>query len=433
MPLSSVCEGVSAMAKMIIDGGKRLSGEVIIGGAKNSALPILAATVLGESESVIHNCPQLTDIDAAIKILTYLGCRVARDGHTLTVDPRDMDRWDIPDDLMREMRSSVVFLGSIAARMGRAELSTPGGCEIGQRPIDLHLAAMKKFGLRINEEHGRLICESDGKLKGTKITLALPSVGATENIMLAAVTAEGNTVVSNAAREPEISDLADFLNGCGARIRGAGGGTIYIYGVKSLGGTEHTVIPDRISAATYMAAAAATRGRLILRNIIPAHIGPVIPAFEESGCDISIRGRSLSISAPPRLQRIRIVRTMPYPGFPTDAQAPVMAMVSIANGTSMFVENIFESRYKHVSELIRLGAKIKVEDRVAVVEGVKKLSGAPVIAPDLRGGAALVIAGLSAEGTTEITGLKHLDRGYEGIEENLARVGASIKREESYE
>ena len=266
-------------------------------------------------------------------------------------------------------------------------------------------------------------------MKGVKIALSFPSVGATENIMLAAATAQGRTVLVNAAREPEISDLADFLNGCGARIHGAGEGTIVINGVKALSGTEHTVIPDRITAATYMAAAAVTHGHLTLRDIIPAHLGPVIPVMEEAGCDISICARDLTISAPPRLHRVHTVRTMPYPGFPTDAQAPVMAMTAIADGTSVIIENIFESRYKHVSELMRLGAHIKVEGRVAVVEGVPFLSGAPVVAPDLRGGSSLVIAGLSARGNTEITGVRHIDRGYEKIEESLQAIGAQIKRE----
>lgn len=417
------------MEKIVIEGGKRLSGELRVHGSKNSALPILAAAVLTNKPCVIHNCPRLTDVDAAIRILTYLGCKVEREGNTVTIDATSIERSDIPDHLMREMRSSVVFLGPILARMGKASLSTPGGCEIGLRLIDLHLSAMRQFGVEIQEEHGRLDCVCPEPMKGVKIALSFPSVGATENIMLAAATAQGRTVLVNAAREPEISDLADFLNGCGARIHGAGEGTIVINGVKALSGTEHTVIPDRITAATYMAAAAVTHGHLTLRDIIPAHLGPVIPVMEEAGCDISICARDLTISAPPRLHRVHTVRTMPYPGFPTDAQAPVMAMTAIADGTSVIIENIFESRYKHVSELMRLGAHIKVEGRVAVVEGVPFLSGAPVVAPDLRGGSSLVIAGLSARGNTEITGVRHIDRGYEKIEESLQAIGAQIKRE----
>lgn len=291
-----------------------------------------------------------------------------------------------------------------------------------------HLTALRQLGLTIDEGHGELDCYAKNGLTGTEITLSFPSVGATENIILAGATAKGTTRILNAAREPEISDLADFLNGCGARIYGAGEGTIRIEGVSRLSGTEHTVIPDRICAATYMAAAAVTQGNICLRGIIPAHLGPVLSLFSEAGCDLSLNGRDLRITAPPRLHSLKTVRTMPYPGFPTDAQAPVMSMAALADGTSVFVENIFESRYKHVGELMRLGAHIKVEGKVAVVEGVPRLSGAPVEATDLRGGAALVVAGLAAEGVTEITGLHHLDRGYEHMEDTLRAVGAVLER-----
>lgn len=416
------------MDTIITQGGERLRGEVTVHGAKNSALPILAACVLCGKPSVIHNCPRLTDVDAAIKILLHLGCKVAREGRTVTVDSSGIYKSDIPDDLMREMRSSVIFLGPVLSRTGKVSVSAPGGCEIGLRPIDLHLEAMKRLGASIEEEHGRINFACSGKLQGNKITLSFPSVGATENIMLAAATAEGRTIVVNAAREPEISDLADFLNGCGARILGAGEGTLVIDGVQKLYGTEHTVIPDRIAATTFLAAAASTHGRLVLHDVIPAHIAPVLPALEEAGCDIQVGSREISLSAPPKLHRIRTVRTMPYPGFPTDAQALIMAMACVAEGTSVFIENIFESRYKHVSELIRLGANIKAEGRMAVVEGVPYLSGAPVVAPDLRGGCALIIAGLCARGETRVSSVHHIDRGYEKIEESLRRVGAKIRR-----
>lgn len=307
-------------------------------------------------------------------------------------------------------------------------MSFPGGCELGPRPIDLHLAALQKLGAVIEEDRGHLRCRAEGRLKGTDIALALPSVGATENVLLAAATAQGVTTLHNAAREPEIEDVCSFLNACGAHIRGGGGDVITIEGVEELHGCRHRVIPDRIEAATYMAAAASTGGTLVLRHMEPAHLSMVIPAFEEAGCRMTQWKNELLISAPPRLKRIRSVRTMPYPGFPTDAQAPVMAMACVAEGASVFVENIFESRYKHAGELSRLGAKIKVEGRVAVVEGVPGLSGAPVECTDLRGGAALVVAALAAEGQTVITGLHHLDRGYEGLEDNLEAVGAVIKR-----
>lgn len=416
------------MSKLMVQGGNRLCGELTVHGAKNSALPLLAASLLGDSPSIIHNCPELSDVDSSIHILEWLGCRVKREGNTVIVDSSSIDRYDIPDNLMREMRSSVVFLGAIAAKCGKARISFPGGCELGPRPIDLHLTALRQMGLAIDEGHGELDCSAPEGLTGTEIALSFPSVGATENIMLAASTAKGTTIILNAAREPEISDLADFLNGCGARINGAGEGTIRIDGVSRLTGTEHTVIPDRICAATYMAAAAVTQGNICLRGIIPAHLGPVLSLFSEAGCDLSVSGRDLRITAPKRLHSLKTVRTMPYPGFPTDAQAPVMSMTALSEGTSVFVENIFESRYKHVGELLRLGAHIKVEGKVAVVEGVSRLSGAPVEATDLRGGAAMVVAGLAADGVTEITGLHHLDRGYEHIEETLRAVGAQLER-----
>ena len=400
----------------------------MVHGAKNSALPLLAATILCEGECILHNCPRLSDVDASVNILRYLGCRAQREGDALVVDSRGISRSDIPDGLMREMRSSIVFLGAVASRMGKARLSFPGGCELGPRPIDLHLKALRQLGLIIGEDHGYLDCAVLNHLKGAFIALSFPSVGATENIILASVRAQGTTVITNAAREPEICDLADFLNACGARIYGAGEGTITIEGVKRLSGTEHTVIPDRIAATTFMTAAAITGGDLLLLDVLPAHLGPVIPMFEEAGCEMAISRGQLRILAPRRLRPVKMIRTMPYPGFPTDAQAPMMAMTTLARGTSVFVENIFESRYKHVGELMRLGANIKVEGRVAVVEGVERLSGAPVEASDLRGAAALVVAGLAAEGVTEIDGLRHLDRGYECIEESLTGVGASVKR-----
>lgn len=417
------------MEKIIINGSKRLNGEIAVQGAKNSVLPILVATLLIDGVSVIHNCPCLSDVDATIKILTYLGCRVTREGHTVTVDARGVSKNDVPETLMHEMRSSIVFLGGILGRTGEAVLSTPGGCEIGLRPIDLHLSAMEQFGATVKTENGLIICSAGEKgLTGTKITLSFPSVGATENIILAGVLAKGTTVITNAAREPEISDLADFLNRCGARIHGAGDSTVTIEGVNKLCSTEHTVIPDRIAASTYMIAAAVTNGRICLKDVIPSHIGPAVQPLREAGCDVRVSGRWVCLSAPPRLHRIRMIRTMPYPGFPTDVQAQIMALTSVCEGTSVIVENIFESRFKHIGELIRFGAKISAEGRMAVVEGVRKLYGANVKATDLRGGSAMIIAGLCAEGTTQISEIHHIDRGYEKPEEVLSFLGADIKR-----
>ena len=416
------------VSKLIIEGGHPLEGELPIHGAKNSALPVLAATLLCQGQSVIHNCPGLSDVDASIQILRHLGCQIYREGSTLTVDSQHVSTCDIPDDLMREMRSSIVFLGAIVSRMGCAKLSFPGGCELGPRPIDLHLKALRQMGLHIDEHYGYLDCKVDGKLKGTDIALSFPSVGATENILLAATVADGTTVLTNAAREPEIVDLACYLNSCGARIEGAGEGTITIEGVECLHGAEHTVIPDRIAAISFMAAAAVTGSKLTIKEIEKDHLGQVIPMFEEAGCRVRCNGSQLELQAPERLRPIKMVRTMPYPGFPTDAQALVMAMVTLAKGTSVFVENIFESRYKHVGELLRMGANIKVEGKVAVVEGVRKLYGAQVEAPDLRGGAALAVAGLAAEGITQLGGLHHIDRGYESLEKSLSSIGAKVKR-----
>lgn len=417
------------MDKIIINGNHRLNGEITVQGAKNSVLPILVATLLVNGVSVIHNCPILSDVEATIKILRYLGCIVTRDGHTVTVDSTNVNRNDVPDNLMREMRSSIVFLGGILGRMGKAVLSTPGGCEIGLRPIDLHLSSMEQFGATVTTENGFLVCSAEEKgLTGTRITLSFPSVGATENTILAAVLAKGTTIITNAAREPEISDLADYLNRCGARIHGAGDSTVTIEGVSRLYSTEHTVIPDRIVASTYMIACAMTNGKICLRDIIPAHIGPTIQPLREAGCDVTVSGRWVCLSAPPKLKRIRMIRTMPYPGFPTDVQAQMMALTTVCEGTSVIVENIFESRFKHIGELLRFGARINVEGRMAVIEGVKHLNGATVRATDLRGGSAMILAGLNAYGATEITEIHHIDRGYEQPEKVLSDLGADIKR-----
>lgn len=421
-------KGVYKLEKIVINGKRRLSGEISVQGAKNSVLPILVATLLVNGVSVIHNCPCLSDVDATVKILEYLGCTLKREGHTVIIDSRDVYRFDVPDHLMREMRSSIVFLGGILGRMGKAELSAPGGCEIGLRPIDLHLTAMEQFGATIDSSGGTVFCSVPEKMHGANINLSFPSVGATENIILAAVFAEGTTTITNAAREPEICDLADFLNRCGAKIHGAGDGTVTVEGVKKLHGTEHTVIPDRIVASTYMIAAAMTGGRLCLKDVIPSHIGPVFGPLREAGCEITVSGRWVCLEAPNRPRRIKMIRTMPYPGFPTDVQAQIMALTTVAEGTSVIIENIFESRFKHIGEFLRFGAKISAEGRMAVVEGVKELHPAFVKATDLRGGIAMVLEGLCAEGETTVSDIYHIDRGYEDPENVLSFLGADVKR-----
>lgn len=416
------------MEQLIIRGGCPLRGEVTIHGAKNSALPLLAATLLGHGVSEIHNCPRLSDVCTSMAILSHLGCRVQRQGDTVTVDATAPCGCDIPDALMREMRSSIVFLGAITARCGEATLSYPGGCELGPRPIDLHLAALRRLGAVIEERHGTIRCQTTHGLHGATISLPFPSVGATENVVLAACTATGTTVLRHAAREPEIRDLCAFLNACGAHIHAAQDGTLTIEGVSSLQAGEYSVMPDRIETATYLAAVAATGGELLLRRCCPEDAAPAFPPLETGGCCIRTEANSIAITAPPRPGKLGTVRTMPYPGFPTDAGAPLLATACVADGTSVFVENIFENRYKYVDELARMGARVQVDGRVAVVEGVESLQGAAVECTDLRGGAALVVAGLAAHGDTTVTALHHLDRGYEGLESSLRAVGADVRR-----
>ena len=413
---------------IVVRGGKRLCGELKVQGAKNSALPLLSAAVLCRGETVLRHCPKLSDVEVCMKILRHLGCRCVRRGDTLSVHSENISKCAIPHSLMREMRSSIVFLGAVLARCGEARLSFPGGCALGPRPIDLHLSALRKLGAEIREEHGCLLCTAPRGIRGSHVSLAFPSVGATENVLLAAATGQGTTVLTNAACEPEIEDLARYLNRCGAKISGAGESCIIIEGVPKLCGAEHTVMPDRIAAATYMAAAAVTGGTLRLKNIDHTHLRSVYSVFEETGCVLNESGGELFLRAPERLRPVRHVRTMPYPGFPTDAQALVMVMAAVGRGTSIFVENIFESRYKHVGELNRLGARIKVEGKVAVIEGVPRLSGAPVCAQELRGGAALVLAGLAARGETRVFCPSYIDRGYERFEVNLRSIGAHIRR-----
>lgn len=418
------------MSSLVINGGRRLNGSLVAQGSKNSALPILAATYLVNGTSIIHNCPRLSDVECTIKILENLGCKTERRGTDLIVDSTSASGFEIPETLMREMRSSVVFLGAILGRAKKAKISTPGGCEIGLRPIDLHLFAMRKLGVEIEESHGQLVCTIPEKLKGSKITLTFPSVGATENTVLLASVSDGTTTIINAAREPEIVDLCNFLNKCGAKISGAGESIIVIEGVKKLCGSEHSVICDRIAAATYLFAGAITGGDVSLKNTVPQHLNSILPVLEETGCEISIKCNEIRLKAPLKLGRIDKLITQPFPGFPTDAQAPIMTLATVADGTSVIVENIFESRFKHVPELLRMGAKIRTEGRVAVIEGVKRLYGASVVSPDLRGGSALVLAGLTAHGTTEVGSLKHIDRGYENFENNLCMINADIIRME---
>ena len=415
------------MSKLLIEGGHRLNGEMTLQGAKNSVLPVLAGALLCDGESRIHNCPMISDVNTSVRILNALGCVCQVDGNSLTVDALGAEGYEIPEELMREMRSSVVFLGAVLGKTGRAVISSPGGCELGPRPIDLHISSLKKLGVTIEEDRGFIFCSAPNGLKGAEITLSFPSVGATENIILAAVKAEGLTVIHNAAREPEISDLADFLNSAGARIYGCGSDTVYIHGVKTLYSTEHAIIPDRIVTATYMACAAVTGGNITLKGAMPSHMTSVLSVFREAGCDISVSGKSIKINCKNRLTRVPTVRSLVYPGFPTDAGPLVIAMLCKAKGTSVFVENIFENRFRYVGELKRLGAKIETQGKIAIIEGVSSLSGAICKCTDLRGGAALVTAGLCANGETVIDEIHHIERGYEDIVGSLKKLGADIE------
>lgn len=419
------------MQRLIINGGRRLGGEIRVQGAKNSALPILAGCVLAGEEVKLYNIPELSDVFAALRILSCLGVRCTYEHGCVTADPTVIESVCVPDALMREMRSSIVFLGAVLARTGECRLTFPGGCELGPRPIDMHIRALRQLGVSITEKYGELICSCPHRLKGAVINLPFPSVGATENVMLCASMADGETVINNAAREPEIEDLAGFMRAIGAKVSVSPSGTVKIKGVKKLRGGQYTVMPDRICAATYMAAAAAAGGEITLTGTVPSHLNAVTEVFGQAGCLVAESGDKVFLSAKKPLKAVREIQTLPYPAFPTDAQAPVMAMLTKAEGTSVITENIFTSRFRHVDELARMGADISTEGRTAVIRGVKKLYGAKVMAPDLRGGAALVCAALAAEGETTVTNIKLIDRGYESIEKTLTELGADIRREKS--
>ena len=418
------------MSVMYLRGGTPLEGELTVHGAKNSVLPILAACLLARGPVTLHNCPQLTDVTSALGILRQLGCRVEQKGHTITVDPVGAAGSSISEEQMRAMRSSIIFLGPLLARTGEAHLTYPGGCELGPRPIDLHLSAIRAMGCEVREDRG-IHCQ--GKPLGGEVQLALPSVGATENAMLCAVGAAGPTTITNAAREPEIGDLQSFLNSLGANVRGAGSSTITVEGGRPLSGGEYTVMGDRIVAATLLSAAAAAGGRVRLRGVDWRHLATVLSVFHQAGCRVESRLEYVELARDrdTPLKGVPTVRTAPYPGFPTDAQAPVMAALAASQGCTLFVETMFDSRYRHVPELIRMGADITTEGRVALVRGVERLHGAKVEASDLRGGGALAAAALGAEGTTVLSGLNHIDRGYEGLEEMLRALGARVERREA--
>lgn len=416
------------MERLIVTGGKKLSGSIKISGAKNAVLPIIAASLLGATTSRLEEIPALEDVGTISEVLRQLGVSVSTEEEgTLVVNSGELSGCEAPYELVRKMRASFLVMGPLLARTGQARISLPGGCAIGTRPIDLHLKGFEALGAEIVLGHGYIEARTRQRLKGARIYLDFPSVGATENIMMAACLADGQTVLENPAEEPEIVDLANYLNAMGARIRGAGTNVIRIEGVKELKGTTHAVIPDRIEAGTYMVAAAITGGDVWLENALIEHLKPVTAKLKEAGVAIEERIDGVMVRGTNKVKAVD-VKTLPYPGFPTDMQAQFMALMTVASGTSVITETVFENRFMHVDELKRMGASIKIEGRSAIVEGVGSLTGCPVKATDLRAGAAMVLAGLIAEGKTEISCIHHIDRGYEDIVGKLSSLGADIVR-----
>lgn len=415
------------MDKYIINGGNELYGSVDIQTAKNSVLPVLAATVLTDDKVRILNVPNITDVKNMVKILSCLGCKAVYEGNDLIVDSSCADCYEIPRALAHELRSSVFLLGSVISRFHTAKIAYPGGCDIGLRPVDLHLTGLKRLGVEITEENGYIICRCD-KLHGNEIMLDCPSVGATENIMLAAVKAEGTTVIKNAAREPEIEDLQKLLNCMGAKVKGAGSGTVVIEGVKTLNGCEFLPIADRIEAGTFLIAAAMCGGEVELNGAYAENISSLLHKLRENGCKIRINNDKIILENHRRLTSVKSIETQPYPGFPTDLQAQITALCCICRGQSIITENLFETRFKYVPELRRMGADVTVINRNAFVRGVERFRGATVVAHDLRGGAALVSAGLAAEGRSEVLDISHIDRGYGSLEYKLRKLGGDIVR-----
>lgn len=420
------------MAKYIVHQSGPLKGEVVVSGAKNAVLPLMAATLLTEEDCIIRDVPQLRDVVFMKEILASMGSTVKElDENTISVETRDIITTEARFDLVNKMRASILIMGPLLARKGRARIPLPGGCAIGARPIDLHLKGFEALGADIifNEAESYVEARAGGQgLIGDSIYLDMPSVGATENIMMAAVLAEGTTYIENAAKEPEIIDLANLLNKMGAKIKGAGTDTIKIEGVQRLGGAKHTVIPDRIEAGTFMLAAAITKGNVTINNVVPEHLKPIIAKLRECGVRVAATDDTVTVRGDLGPQNSTDLMTLPHPGFPTDIQSPFMAFLSMVNGTSTVKETVFENRFMHVSQLRKMGANIETAGNKAVIKGVANLRGTQVMATDLRAGAALVLAGLVAEGTTEISEIYHIERGYEKFIEKFAGLGATIEK-----
>lgn len=415
------------MESFVVEGGRRLEGSIRVDGAKNAALPILAACVLTEEEVTLHAMPDITDVRRMVDILRILGCRVTCQGHDMCISGMDMSSHEMPDQLSKQIRSSIFMLGPILSRFRQATVTYPGGCEIGLRPIDLHLSGLRALGVRISEDGGIIHCDGRHMHPGD-VHLDYPSVGATENVMMAAACLPGTTTIHNAAREPEIVDLMGFINAMGGRVRGAGCATITVEGVERLHGAEYTPMPDRIVAGTLLAAAAITGGRIELTNAPVGDMHAINAKLREMGCDLRETKDTLLLTAPERLNAFSVLQTQPHPGFPTDMQVQMLALLAVSEGTGVIVENVFENRFTHAGDLNRMGARILCTGRTAVVRGVERLSGANVTARDLRGGAALVLAGLQAQGETLVEHAELIDRGYERFERQLNLLGAKVTR-----
>lgn len=414
------------MSKLIVTGGNPLGGTITVSGAKNAVLPLIAASLLSPEPLQIDDVPHLLDVDVMCEVMSSFGSQVKRVGSQLFINTAEIKEIQAPYELVSKMRASIVTMGPLLARTGHVRISQPGGCAIGSRPINLHLKGLEALGAEVRMEHGFLDVTAP-VLKGTRIYLDFPSVGATQNIMMAAAGAEGTTLIENAAQEPEIVDLANFLNQMGGKVRGAGTSVIHIEGVQEFHGASHTVIPDRIEAGSYLLMAAAAGGDVLVQNVITDHLKPLLAKMNEAGIDFTEEDEGIRVRGNGLYQAVDI-KTQVHPGFPTDLQAPFLALLCTAKGTGMVTETVFENRYMHVDELKRMGADIKIEGRSAIVQGVERLTGAPVTATDLRAGAALILSALTAEGETEISGLHHIDRGYEEIEHKLNRIGANIRR-----
>ena len=416
------------MKRYVIEGGKKLEGTTYVSGSKNASLPIIAATILNGEISKLYNVPNIHDTKMMYNILKILGCKIKKSNNKIVIDSSKIKEVEIPENLMQEMRSSVIIAGALLARKKEAIFTYPGGCDIGSRPIDLHIKAFEKLGIKVEEESGYIHCKAD-EIVGNDIGLDFPSVGATENVMLASVFAKGTTRIINAAMEPEIIDLQNALNSMGAKISGAGTNNIIIKGVEKLKNLSYNIIPDRIEAGTLLCAAAITGGNITLQKVIPQHIETLTNKLQEMGCSLKISKNEIILKAPKRLKPVDI-KTLPYPGFPTDMQSVLGTTVAVAKGTSIITENIFENRFKYLNELKKMGAKVTIEGRTAVIKGVRKLSKANVRATDLRGGAALVIAGLNAKGRTTVENIEYILRGYEDFDRKLQSLGANIYKED---